>query len=94
MLQLVRCAEKNASNAPRAREGVLQFVDLTSGSVGFDSMSRKDDIADGVDAWVRTARVDELAMIRTLFANEKVGDLVTCREVGGKFLGVRDDRAW
>ena len=66
---------------------------MSSGSVGFDSTSRKDDIADRVDAWVRTAHVDELAMIRTLFANEKIGDLATCREAVGEFLGVRDDRA-
>ena len=93
MLELVRCTGKNADNAPRAREGVLQFVYLSFGSVRFDSTSRKDNIADGVDAWVRTARVDELAMLRTLFASKKIGDLATCREAGGEFLGVRDDRA-
>ena len=77
MLQLVRCAGKNASNTPRARECVLQFVNQSSGSVGFDSTSRKDEIADGVDAWIRTARVDQLSMIRTLLANEEVGNLAT-----------------
>ncbi len=93
MLELVRCAGKNASNAPRACEGVLQFVYLSSGSVGFDSTSRKDDIADGVDAWIRTARVDQLSMIRTLLANKEVGNLATGREAGGEVFGVRDDRA-
>jgi len=61
----------------------LQFVDLSFGCVGFDGTAREDDIADRVDAGIRTSGVNEFAMIRTLFTNKQICNLATCGEAGG-----------
>ncbi len=83
MLELIRCTGKDSRNTPWSGECILKFVNITSGRIRFDCTASKDDVADGVDAWIGSPSIDELTMIGALLSDEQFSNLAARSEAGG-----------
>ncbi len=94
VLDLVWSTMEFGNNPPWTCEGVREFYNLASRSIGANGQSGKHNVAYRVDFRVRLAWMNELLVICTLFLDQKTSHLVKCREMRRKIAGIRSDCPW
>ena len=60
---------------PRFGESILKFVNIALCCIQFNCTAREDNVADGVDARIGLASIDELSMVGALLLDEQFSDL-------------------
>ena len=86
MFALVRSAFEGRDNLPGSSELVGQFVNTFFGCIRSNGTVGKYNVANGVQARIRTTGVDELAMVSAVFLEKQLGDFVKGRKTCGEVL--------
>ena len=71
VLILVRGAMEFGNDPPWTSKGVRKLVNLTACYVGANSLSRKNNVTNQIEFWIRPAQVDKFVMVSPFFFHQQ-----------------------
>ena len=80
VFNFVRGTVEFCNYPPGTGEGICELVDQSTACIRADCPASEHNITNGEELWIRTARVNKLAVPRTLLFDQKTHNITKCRE--------------